>query len=127
MAIVLWSPSGGYSEYKWYALIRDGEVVRGAYDPPPEVDLEDEEALLARYNGPGTIASRFDDLNVDALQQAESALDEPRLAELKDDRPRYRCTVCGGAPREAQSDGSEQRWMECPNCEKDRFFEPTTT
>jgi DNA-directed RNA polymerase subunit RPC12/RpoP len=127
MTIALWCPTDGFGEYKWYALIHNGKVVRGEYNPPHNLDLADEEVLLARYTGPGTVASKLDGLDIEALQQAETTLEEPRLDELRESRHTYRCTMCGAAPEEPQSEGDEQRWIECPECGKDRFFEPTTS
>lgn len=123
MTIALWCPTNGFSEYKWFALIDDGEVVRGDYVPPRNVDLSDEEALLHRYNGPGVIASKFDGLDDEELQQAERVSGvAPLHPSGTAARPRYRCFVCGSPPGRSQPAGAERRWIECPACQTHRVF-----
>lgn len=101
MTIILYSPTDGYAQYDQFAVIEDGAVIDGEFVPPPTIDLSDEEALLARYNGPGVVAARPE-------SDASTAT--------------YECSMCG-ARVNADSEDDERRWMPCPECETDRFFD----
>lgn len=129
MAIALYHPTDGFNDYERFAYIADGEVVKGSYVPPPNVDLADEEALVARYNGPGVVATRVDCETATSGEgrEAESGTGQPS----RETTPTqiYSCTMC-----ETRVDFSEpetardnRRWMPCPACETDRFFQHTAT
>lgn len=120
--IALWSPSDGFSEYAWFALINNGEVVAGEYVPPPGVDLHDEQHLLDRYTGPGVIASKVDDpATLEGTERANRVKGEvvPEIGSSET----YQCTVCGGTIRCEHDDAEKRRWMPCSGCGKKRFFE----
>jgi len=100
----------GFRKYEEFARIEDGEVVEGRFDPPPDVDLSDEEALLYRYSGPGIIATQI----------TEDAIDGECVAGNI-----YKCTMCG-TTQEADHDATEsERWVPCHECGKDLLFELT--
>jgi hypothetical protein len=125
MTIALWRPTDGLAKFKMFALIDDGEVVKGEFHPPRDADLSDEEPLLHRFNGPGAVASQFESLEDEALKRAETAPELEGVDELGGTTKQgFRCTMCGSAPENPQTNGDERRWMPCPECEKDRFFEP---
>jgi hypothetical protein len=110
MTIALWHPVDGFEQYERYALIEDGAVVEGEYYPPPEVDLTDEDALLARYTGPGLVASRLDESGGTAAAGGTRGSN-------------FECSICGFRKKVEAAAGDDQHWMPCPECEKDRFFD----
>lgn len=122
--IALWRPTDGFSEYEWFALVDDGEVVAGEFVPSPGVDLEDERVLLDRYTGPGVIASRVGDQGVLEGARRTSGAGGDEAPRTVSSEP-YECTVCGTTVRCESGDGETRRWMACADCGKNRFFELT--
>lgn len=125
--IILYSPKDKFTKWEEFARIEDGTVVLGEFQPHPDVDLSDEESLLHRYNGPGVVAAKYDEdevpeIDVDYDTRAEGTR---ATATSTNEGTCFRCTMCGTTRETEQIAREARRWMSCPDCQKNRFFEQT--
>lgn len=124
MPIVLVNPMAGEpGDPAIVAVIADGEVIEGEFDPSPRVDLADEAALWKRYANQAMYATWVAKADLGTyIGESNQSDDSEEESSGREDKTIYQCTVCD-LRYTGSGDGPKRgRWMYCVECEKDRLW-----